>query len=133
MKRITLLLALGFGVAVFVLRLSGVAEERTGLPMGERVQKSDAEWQKELTPEQYRVTRHAGTERPFSGEYWDTKDDGTYRCVCCGQELFTSDTKFDSHCGWPSFMAAAAGDRVTLKSDYSHGMVRTEVVCSKCD
>lgn len=137
MKRFLTLLSVGFALAVIIHLLPTaelpIAEERTGAPVADRVEKTEAEWREQLTPEQYRVAREAGTERPFTGEYWDTKDAGIYRCVCCGQELFTSETKFDSHCGWPSFMAAAAGDRVRLKPDHSHGMIRTEVICSRCD
>ncbi len=86
-----------------------------------------------LTPEQYRVTRNAGTERAFTGRYVDHKEDGTYRCICCNAALFSSDTKYDSGSGWPSFWLPLAGDAVTTKIDESHGMVRREVVCSHCD
>lgn len=91
------------------------------------------DWRARLTPEQYRVTREAGTEPPFSGEFVDHRETGVYRCVCCGIELFRSDTKFDAHCGWPSFFSALAGDRVVERPDHGHGMVRTEVVCANCD
>lgn len=104
-----------------------------GQPDTGKVVKTDAEWKQQLTPEQYRILRQAGTERPNSGEYLHTKDAGTYSCAACGQELFHSDTKYDSHCGWPAFYAAAAGDRVKLLSDHSHGMTRVEVRCSRCD
>lgn len=97
-----------------------------------KVVKSDAEWKKELTPEQYQVTRRKGTERPFTGEYWNTKKDGTYRCVCCGAELFASESKFDSGCGWPSFTAPKEGEKIEESLDRSHGMVRTEVICREC-
>ena len=96
------------------------------------VVKTDAEWRKLLTPEQYRVTRQKGTERAFTGEYWNCKKEGVYRCVCCGAELFTSDTKFDSGCGWPSFYAPADEKRIDSAIDRSHGMVRTEVMCQRC-
>jgi peptide-methionine (R)-S-oxide reductase len=86
-----------------------------------------------LTPEQYQVTQEGGTERAFTGAYWNTKDPGTYRCIVCGAELFRSDTKYDSGSGWPSFTEPLGGDRVTLVSDTSHGMVRTEVRCARCD
>ncbi len=99
----------------------------------EPVEKSKREWREELTPEQYRVTREKGTEPPFSGEYHDCKTSGTYRCVCCGAELFRSETKFDSGTGWPSFTAPASEDAVDTELDYGYGMKRTEVVCSKCD
>ena len=99
--------------------------------MSERsVHKTDEEWRGVLTPEQYRVLRQAGTERPFTGAYWDTKDAGDYRCAGCGALLFTSDAKFDSGCGWPSFDKAAGG--ISETSDRTHGMVRTEITCSRC-
>ena len=100
--------------------------------MSSEVTKTDEEWQKELTPAQYQVLRHAGTEPAFTGEYWDCHDDGVYRCAACGTELFTSDTKFESGTGWPSFSEPAVADAVELRRDNSHGMVRTEVVCRRC-
>ena len=93
----------------------------------------DTDWKEKLTPEQYRVTRQKGTEPPFSGEYHDCKDAGVYRCVCCGSELFTSEDKFDSGTGWPSFTKPMVEDRVNNELDESHGMRRVEVVCSNCD
>lgn len=101
--------------------------------MAEKVKKSDAEWRQQLTPEQYHVTRQKGTERAFTGEYTDTETAGMYACVCCGQELFPSEAKFHSGCGWPSFTAPLAGDKVEEHTDHSYGMNRTEVLCSKCD
>ncbi len=98
----------------------------------EKIKKSEEEWKSQLTPEQYYVTRQRGTERPFTGEYTDEKSPGVYRCICCGEELFRSDTKFDSHCGWPSFTEPAAEENVSETEDRSHGMVRTEVTCSHC-
>ncbi len=95
-------------------------------------QKSDDEWRAKLTPEQFYVTRQKGTERPYSGEFWDHKEAGQYKCVCCGAELFTSDTKYDSHCGWPSFYAADGKANILEETDRSHGMIRTEVICKKC-
>jgi len=85
-----------------------------------------------LTPEQYHVTQEKGTERPFTGRYWRTTERGTYSCICCGQELFSSQTKFDAGCGWPSFWLPLAGERVRTRADLSHGMVRTEVTCAGC-
>ncbi len=93
---------------------------------------SDAQWKKLLTPEQYRVLRRAGTERAFTGEYTDKTDAGTYYCAACGQELFSSKTKFHSGCGWPAFYASLAGDKVKLREDHSLGMMRTEVLCARC-
>ena len=100
--------------------------------METKVTKSEEEWQRELTPEQYEVLRRQGTEPPFTGKYVYSKEDGVYRCAACGNELFSSDTKFDSGTGWPSFYEPAAADRVELRPDHSHGMVRTEVVCARC-
>ena len=97
-----------------------------------RVVKSEQEWRAQLTPEEYAVLRQAGTERPWTGEYTDTKTTGVYECRACGAELFRSDTKFDSHCGWPSFYAARASDAVILREDRSLGMVRVEVICATC-
>ena len=94
--------------------------------------KTDAEWRAQLTDMQYRVTREKGTERAFTGEYWNCDDAGTYRCVCCGEPLFHSAAKFDSGCGWPSFSAPLAAERIDEAEDRSHGMVRTEVMCSGC-
>jgi peptide-methionine (R)-S-oxide reductase len=98
----------------------------------EKVEKSEAEWREELSPEEYHVLREKGTERAFTGSYWDAKDDGTYRCRACGQELFSSDTKFDSGTGWPSFWEPAESDAVELRPDNSLFMRRTEVVCARC-
>ena len=98
----------------------------------ETVEKTDAQWREELTPEQYQVLRKAGTERAFTGKYWNNHDDGIYRCAGCGAELFDSDTKFESGSGWPSFTEPKVAEAVELKRDVSHGMVRTEVVCERC-
>jgi peptide-methionine (R)-S-oxide reductase len=97
-----------------------------------KIVKTDAEWRKTLTPEEYRVLRHADTERPFTGRYWNLKDDGTYVCAGCGQKLFKSTTKFDSRCGWPSFYDAIKAGHVTMRADDSMGMHRIEVTCSRC-
>jgi peptide-methionine (R)-S-oxide reductase len=100
--------------------------------MAYQVSKTDEQWRAELTPEEYAVLRQAGTERPWTGEYNDTKTTGVYSCRACGNELFRSDTKFDSHCGWPSFYAAKDSDAVELHVDRSLGMERTEVLCARC-
>jgi peptide-methionine (R)-S-oxide reductase len=97
------------------------------------VEKTDAQWRQELTPEEYRVLRQAGTERPYTGEYWDTHTRGVYQCRACGTELFTSNEKFDSHCGWPSFWAPLAEGTVRYIHDRSMGMDRVEVRCATCD
>jgi peptide-methionine (R)-S-oxide reductase len=101
--------------------------------MTDRVDRSDAEWREELTDEQYRIVRQKGTEPAFNGAYWDTKTPGTYVCVCCGQPLFSSETKYDSGSGWPSFYEPIARGNVATETDRSHGMIRTEVLCSRCD
>jgi peptide-methionine (R)-S-oxide reductase len=101
--------------------------------MAEKIKKSDAEWRKQLTQEQYYVTREKGTEPPFTGEHYHSKAGGTFVCVCCGQPLFSSDTKFESGSGWPSFWAPVEAQNVVLESDASHGMSRTEALCSRCD
>ncbi|MGD1949517.1 MAG: peptide-methionine (R)-S-oxide reductase MsrB [Leptolyngbyaceae cyanobacterium] len=101
--------------------------------MVEKIQKTDAEWQAQLTPEQYEVTRKHGTERAFSGKYHDNKAAGIYDCICCGSELFSSETKFDSGTGWPSFWAPSQAENVATKRDFSLFMLRTEVLCAVCD
>jgi peptide-methionine (R)-S-oxide reductase len=101
--------------------------------MSEKVRKTDAEWRQALTPQQYHVTRRKGTEPPGTGEYEDTETPGTYTCVCCGQPLFSSDAKFHSGSGWPSFFAPVDEAKVEVERDISHGMTREEVLCSKCD
>jgi peptide-methionine (R)-S-oxide reductase len=100
--------------------------------MSVKVQKTNEEWKQELTPEQYRVLREKGTERAFTGEYNNHKGNGVYQCAACGQDLFTSDTKYDSGSGWPSFYAPIDEEKVTEEKDSSLGMVRTEVLCSSC-
>ena len=99
----------------------------------DKVVKTDEEWKKQLTAEQYNVTRKHGTERAFSGKYAESKDPGTYQCICCGQDLFVSDAKFDSGTGWPSFWQPVSKEAVTEKTDRSWFMSRTEVLCSRCD
>lgn len=99
----------------------------------DKIKKTDQEWQKQLSEEEYYVTRHAGTEPAFTGKYWNTKDQGVYTCVCCGQPLFSSETKFNSGTGWPSFYQPVEAGAVSEHRDQSHGMVRTEARCSRCD
>ena len=142
-KRTILGVLAGCAVAAGGLALGGLAlvgrgdrppvPEREGRPMGDKVVKTDAEWRAQLTPEEYRVARQAGTERAFTGKYADCHDDGIYACVCCGQPLFDSAAKFDSGTGWPSYWRPVSDDMVTTKTDRGHGMVRSEVLCSRCD
>jgi len=106
---------------------------RTGVDEVEKIAKSDAEWKKQLTPEQFEVTRHAGTERAFTGKYASNNDDGLYHCICCDTVLFDSKTKFESGTGWPSFWKPAAKENVRTRVDSSDGMQRDEVLCSRCD
>ena len=98
-----------------------------------KITKTDDEWRRQLTPAQYQVTRRKGTEPAFTGAYWNNHDAGTYRCVCCGAPLFSSEQKFDSGCGWPSFSAPLETERVAEADDFSHGMHRIEVTCANCD
>src|ERR1700678_168565 len=97
------------------------------------IEKTDEEWRKQLTPEQYAITRQKGTEPAFTGKHWDSHEPGTYKCVCCGTPLFQSDTKYDSGTGWPSFWSPISAENVRVETDDSHGMLRSEVQCSKCD
>jgi peptide-methionine (R)-S-oxide reductase len=101
--------------------------------MNDKVTKTDAEWRAQLDPMEYQVTRHAATERAFTGKFWDHHEHGIYRCVCCGTALFESDAKFESGCGWPSYFKALDPDNVIEKVDRTHGMVRTEIICAVCD
>jgi peptide-methionine (R)-S-oxide reductase len=101
--------------------------------MGDKVVKSDAEWRQQLTPDEYHVTRKHGTERAFTGRYWNSKTPGTYRCACCGEPLFSSDTKYDSGTGWPSFWEPLSDEAVTKREDRTLFMRRTEVLCARCD
>lgn len=107
-------------------------KKETAMETKQEINKSEEEWKKILTPEQYYVLREKGTDRPFSGKYYLNKEKGVYNCAACGNELFTSDMKFDSDCGWPSFDKEVAGGKIRKIKDTSHGMVRTEIVCAKC-
>lgn len=112
---------------------STIAQSQQNYPTGkEKIVKTEEEWKQILTPEQYHILRQKGTERPFTGKYWKHKEDGTYVCAGCGQELFSSKTKFDSGTGWPSFWDVIDKSRVELKDDFSYGMHRIEVVCRRC-
>jgi peptide-methionine (R)-S-oxide reductase len=107
--------------------------KQKGFVMTDKVIKSDQEWKKELTPEQFEVARKKGTEPPFTGKYWNNHEEGTYACVCCGTDLFSSDTKFESGTGWPSFWQPVARENIRTITDKSYFMERTEVLCSRCD
>lgn len=104
-----------------------------GMNMNDKIVKSNEEWKKELTPEQYHILREKGTERAFTGKYWNNHELGTYICAACGTPLFESDTKFESGCGWPSYFEPIDSNRIIYKEDRSFGMIRTEVMCAKCD
>jgi peptide-methionine (R)-S-oxide reductase len=101
--------------------------------MSKKIKKTDKEWQEQLTTEQYRISREKGTEPPFSGKYNNFKENGVFVCVCCGNELFSSDEKYDSGSGWPSYWKPISDENISTETDRSHFMVRTEVLCSKCD
>jgi peptide-methionine (R)-S-oxide reductase len=98
-----------------------------------KVVKPDPEWRQQLTSRQYEITRHHGTEPAFSGDYWNTKTDGVYECICCGEELYTSETKYDSGTGWPSFWTPIHDEKILTRTDTTYGMIRTEVLCATCD
>ena len=131
----TLVLALGAvaGVAVFGFQTGGQKAEEASPKRKDKVVLTEAEWKKKLTPEQYNILRGHGTERAFCGKFYDNHKDGTYSCVGCGNEVFKSDAKFDSGTGWPSFFQPVSTESIWTKTDRSFGMVRNEVLCSKCD
>lgn len=135
MKILSILTLLALSTAVLnagnnMIRIYSADEK--GYIMAEKVVKNDEEWRKQLTPLQFEVTREKGTERAFTGEYWDNHEKGIYKCVCCGADLFTSDTKFESGTGWPSFWQPIAGENVKEETDNSLFMSRTEVTCARC-
>jgi peptide-methionine (R)-S-oxide reductase len=101
--------------------------------MSDKIKKTDADWQAELSPEQYKICRQCGTEPAFTGEYWDKHDTGIYQCACCGTPLFSSSTKYDSHSGWPSYWQPIQADAISSRTDSKYGMTRTEVLCARCD
>jgi peptide-methionine (R)-S-oxide reductase len=134
MKRIIL-----FSIMIITLPLYSACAQQNqdsiktkGKEMSFKVQKTEKEWKEILTPEQYHVLREKGTEQPFTGEYWNSRGKGVYKCAACGAELFSSDTKFDSNCGWPSFYDVINNKNVITKDDYSFGMHRIEVMCANC-
>ena len=137
-KALLLIAAVGFAACLVVTQAnrnhptSGSAQESNAAASAVEVVKTEAEWREILTPEQYRVCRQKGTERPFTGEYWDAKAPGTYVCAACGNELFGSEAKYDSGTGWPSFWAPLSDESVRLAPDKSYRMVRVEVVCARC-
>jgi len=140
MRKVVLFLLVFSGVMALTALLSAGENsiklwsvEQQGYVMQEKVIRTDEEWKKQLTPLQFEVTRKAGTERAFTGEYWNNHEKGTYKCVCCGNALFVSDTKFESGTGWPSFYRPIAPENVREKTDRSLFMTRTEVLCSRCD
>lgn len=134
---LAILLAASFCTSAYAESAKVKSPQNTHVPKGEsmsgKINKSADEWKKQLSPIQYKVSREKGTEPAFTGEYWNNHKDGVYHCVCCGAELFKSDAKFDSGCGWPSFTAPTEKEKIGEHTDTSFGMVRTEVICNKCD
>jgi peptide-methionine (R)-S-oxide reductase len=122
----------GVLAGIYVLAQTSSKPSPQGTSQVDTVAKSDAEWKKQLTPEQFAVTRQKATERPFTGKYWNVTDKGVYTCICCGQELFTSEAKFDAGCGWPSFWDAVDNGRIRTAVDTNHFMTRTEILCARC-
>ena len=121
------------GAVVALVVLTACAEKTERVMDTDKITKTESEWKDQLTDMQYYVTRQKGTERAFTGKYWDHKELGIYSCICCGTDLFLSDTKFDSGCGWPSYFKPVNDKCITEKRDTTHGMIRTEVLCSRCD
>lgn len=119
-------------MAVFLLTVSCQSQSKEMKEDKYPISKTKEEWKGKLTPVEFNILREKGTERAFTGEYWNTKDNGSYHCAGCDTKLFSSDTKYESGCGWPSFWEPLAGDKIKIQMDYSHGMVREEVVCANC-
>jgi len=120
---------------LFLISCTGNSQDKskkTAMNDSTKINRTEEEWKKILTPEQYHVLREKGTDRPFTGKYYLNKEKGVYNCAACGNELFTSDMKFDSDCGWPSFDKEVEGGKIIKKKDYTFGMVRTEILCAKC-
>lgn len=134
MKRIIVFLMIIISLPLYTAcaQQSQKSNQTKGKEMSFKIQKTEKEWKEILTPEQYHVLREKGTEQPFTGEYWNSKGKGVYKCAACGAELFSSDTKFDSDCGWPSFYDVINNKNVITKDDYSFGMHRIEVMCANC-
>ncbi len=130
-KNAGMILGLFLFCIVNIFQLAVAAESKEAAAM-EKIKKSESEWKKELTPEQYRVLREKGTEAAFTGEHWNNHRKGTYHCAACGTEIFSSENKFDSGTGWPSFFCPIKKDRVSTQTDSSYGMDRTEVICPHC-
>ncbi len=129
---IATIIVLGLFAAFYLLAQTSTHPAQKGEAQVQTVTKSEEEWKKQLTPEQYAVTREKATERPFTGKYWNVTAEGVYTCIGCGQELFTSDTKYDAGCGWPSFWNAVDDGRIRTEIDTGLLMVRTEIICARC-
>lgn len=141
MLKMTFMHIIVLGITIFGLMINNSCAQKNKnnsmkaineFPAEERIEKSEAEWKKELSPEQYRILREKGTERAFTGKYWDNYESGKYYCAGCGLHLFDSDTKFESGCGWPSFFAPADKIAISEQMDFSYGMIRKEVMCARC-
>ncbi len=133
MKYIIFIILLNLSCTTMAQKEESTRKNGTKKDTTPEIVKTEAEWRKQLTPMQYYVVREKGTERPFTGEFWNHKEKGTYKCVGCGEELFTSETKYDSGCGWPSFYDAIDKSKIRINIDTTHSMIREEIVCKKCN